>query len=91
MLSGLGFTTIFFLNLSMNSAAEYTTVLRRVEQVLLLEEIKDRKPESEGALFPYRVKLDRVTANWGFLKSTGNDNSGKVESTIGEKADTKKV
>ena len=47
MLSGLGFTTIFFLNLSMNAAAEYTTVIKRVEQVLLLEEIKDIKPESE--------------------------------------------
>ena len=39
MMGTLGFTTIFTINLAMNSFAEYTTVLKRIEGLLLLEEI----------------------------------------------------
>lgn len=48
MLASLGFITIFFLNLGMNSAAEYTTVLKRIEDVLVLEEIKPELPSSKS-------------------------------------------
>lgn len=36
MMGTLGFNTIFRINLAMNSVAEYSTVLKRIEEVLLL-------------------------------------------------------
>ncbi len=39
MLGSLGFATIFRINLAMNSVAEYTTVMNRIQEVLLLEEV----------------------------------------------------
>ena len=37
MVSSLGFMTIYRINLAMNSVAEYTTVMKRIEEVLLLD------------------------------------------------------
>ena len=39
MLGNLGFMIIFRINLAMNSVAEYSTVMKRIEEVLLLEEV----------------------------------------------------
>lgn len=73
MLASLGFTTIFFLNLGMNSAAEYSTVIKRIQDVLLLEEIKDRKPDSGYTKPEFRVKMEKVFATWGFLKASSTE------------------
>ena len=66
MMGTLGFMTIFTINLAMNSVAEYTTVLRRIEEVLLLEEIHESKfePCSDPTI---RVRMERVYSTWGFL------------------------
>ena len=77
MLASLGFTTIFFLNLGMNSAAEYSTVIKRIQEVLLLDEIKDRKPASGYGSPEFRVKMEKVFATWGFLKASENSTEGK--------------
>ena len=40
--------------------------------MLLLEEIKDKKPESSSSKTGVRVKMEQITATWGFLKSSKN-------------------
>ncbi len=75
MLASLGFTTIFFLNLGMNSAAEYSTVIKRIQEVLLLADIK---PDSPTITSGPRVLFDKVWATWSVLKVGADDTSSSA-------------
>ena len=66
MVSSLGFMTIYRINLAMNSVAEYTTVMKRIEEVLLLDEIQEERFE-ECTEASVRVRMERVNTTWGFL------------------------
>ena len=69
LLDNIALTSVKNLNLGVNSMADYYSVIKRAEQVLLLEEKESQAPSNELQL-PTRVLAKGLTTSWKIMNST---------------------
>ena len=72
LLDNIALTSVKNLNMGVNSMADYYSVIKRAEQVLLLEE-KENQPHSDELLLPTRVLAKGLTTSWKNMDSTPPD------------------
>ena len=72
LLENIALNSVKTLNFAMNAMADYYSVIKRAEQVLLLED-KESQPHSDELQLPLRVVVKGLTTSWKNMESAPSD------------------